>query len=83
MSVDFAHSHPNGRTPVFPELRAITLLPKGANKCYGASINENRKSQPDKFKEDACEHGVDDDVARWDERLKKLAKAKPAPEEPE
>ena len=41
------------------------------------------KAQLDKFKEAAREHGADEDEARWDERLKKLAKAKPAPEKPE
>ena len=39
--------------------------------------------QLDKFKEAAREHGADEDEARWDERLKKVAKAKPAPEKPE
>lgn len=41
------------------------------------------KSQLDKFKEAAREHEADDDETRWDERLKKIAKAKPAPENPE
>ena len=40
-------------------------------------------SQSDKFKQAACEHDADEDEARWDERLKRLAKAKPAPEKPE
>lgn len=39
------------------------------------------KSQSDKFKELARELEVDEDEARWDERLKKLAKVKP--EKPE
>ena len=39
--------------------------------------------QLDKFKELARELGADEDEARWDERLKKIAKAKPAPEKPE
>lgn len=34
-------------------------------------------SQADKFKEAAKEHGADPSVRRWDERMKKLAKAKP------
>lgn len=34
------------------------------------------KSQADKFKEAAREHGADEDEARWEERLRKLAKAK-------
>lgn len=35
------------------------------------------KSQSDKFKEAAREHGADEDEARWDATLKKVAKAKP------
>ena len=34
-------------------------------------------SQSDKFKEAAREHGADEDEARWEERLKKIAKATP------
>ena len=41
------------------------------------------KPQIEKFKQAARDHGADEDEARWDERLKKLAKAKPAPEKPE
>jgi hypothetical protein len=37
-------------------------------------------SQLDKFKEAAREIGADDNEARWDEQLKKIAKAKPAAE---
>lgn len=40
------------------------------------------KSQLDKFKQAAREHSTDEDEARWDERLKKVAKAKPAPGKP-
>jgi len=40
------------------------------------------KSQSDKFKELARELEADEDEARWDERLEKVAKAKPA-EKPE
>ena len=39
--------------------------------------------QIDKFKQAAREHEADKDEARRDERLKKLTKAKPAPEKPE
>lgn len=37
------------------------------------------RSQPqsDKFKEAAREHEADEDEKRWEERLKKVAKAKP------
>lgn len=40
-------------------------------------------TQLDKFKQAAREHEADEDEARWDKRLKKLAKAKPAPEKPD
>ena len=39
------------------------------------------KSQSDKFKEAAREHEADEDEARWNERLKKIAKAKPQPDQ--
>ena len=35
------------------------------------------KSQADKFKDAAREAECDEDEARWSERLKKVAKAKP------
>ena len=38
------------------------------------------KSQSDKFKELARELEADEDEQRWDERLKKVAGHKPAPE---
>lgn len=41
------------------------------------------KSQTDKFKQAARELEADEDAARWDERLKKVVKAKPKPEKPE
>ena len=40
------------------------------------------KPQLDKFKQAARDHEADEDEARRDERLKKLAKTKPAPEKP-
>jgi hypothetical protein len=39
------------------------------------------KTQANKFKEAALVHGADEDEARWEDRLRKLAKAKP--EKPE
>lgn len=42
---------------------------------------EGQKSQSDKFKDLARELGADEDEARWDDRLRKVAKAKP-PVEP-
>ena len=44
---------------------------------------DDRKSQIGKFKELARELGADEDESHWDDRLRKLAKAKPAPEKPE
>ena len=42
------------------------------------------KTQVNKFKEAAREAECDEDEAHWDERLKKVAKAKPEkPEKPE
>jgi len=43
----------------------------------------SQKSQLDKFKQAAREHEADEDEAHWDERLKRIAKTKPAPEKPE
>jgi len=42
---------------------------------------EKEKPQLDKFKDLARELEADEDEARWDERLKKVAKAKPTPED--
>lgn len=39
------------------------------------------KTQADKFKEAAKEHGADTSARRWDERMRKIAKVKP--EKPE
>jgi hypothetical protein len=41
------------------------------------------KPQVDKFRELARELDTDDDEARFDERLKKLAKTKPHPSPPD
>jgi hypothetical protein len=38
---------------------------------------EVEKSQSDKFKEAARELEADEDEKRWEERLRKIAKAKP------
>ena len=43
----------------------------------------DKKSQSDKFKQAARELETDEDEARWDDRLRKVAKAKPQPEKPE
>jgi hypothetical protein len=40
--------------------------------------DDSTKSQSDKFNEAARELGCDEDEARWDERLRKVARQKPA-----
>lgn len=40
-------------------------------------MTESDKPQSEKFKEAAKEHEADEDECRWEERLKKVAKAKP------
>lgn len=44
-------------------------------------MTDNRKPQSDKFKEAAREAECDGDEARWENRMRKVAKAKP--EKPE
>ena len=41
------------------------------------------KSQVERFRKITQMIECDEDETRWDKRLKKLAKAKPAPEKPE
>lgn len=41
------------------------------------------KTQSDKFKQTAREHGADEDEKHWEERLMKVAKHKQAPDSPE
>ena len=41
------------------------------------SAKSAEQSQSDKFKEAAREHEADEDEKHWEERLKKVAKAKP------
>lgn len=41
---------------------------------------DDRKSQLDKFKEAARQHEADEDEARWDSKLKRIAKVKPKSE---
>ena len=42
---------------------------------------DDSRSQSEKFKDAAREHGADEDEKRWEERLRKVAKQKP--EKPE
>lgn len=42
-----------------------------------------KQSQSDKFKQAARELECDEDESRWEERLKKVAKAKPDKSEPD
>lgn len=44
---------------------------------------ESPISQSERFKQLARELVADEDEARWDERLKKVATHKPAPDQPE
>ena len=46
-------------------------------------MSSEHRSQSDKFKELARELDADEDEARWDERLKKVARHKPEPEKPD
>jgi len=50
---------------------------------YYPNMADQPKTQSDKFKELAREVEADEDEARWDERLTKVAKHKPAPEKPD
>ena len=45
-------------------------------------MTDTPQTQLDKFKKLAREIEADEDEARWDERLKKVAGHKPAPEKP-
>ena len=44
---------------------------------------DEKQSQSDKFKEAARDLDCDEDEGRWNEKLKKVAGHKPAPEKPE
>ncbi len=46
-------------------------------------MTDKPKSQSDKFKELARELEVDEDEARWDERLKRVARHQPEAKKPE
>jgi hypothetical protein len=46
-------------------------------------MTDPQPSQLDKFKKLARELEADEDEAHWDERLRKIAKAKPKPEKPD
>jgi len=50
--------------------------PEGGVTMIKATEKKNL-SQSDKFKQAAREHGADEDEKRWEERLRKVAKAKP------
>ena len=55
---------------------AIDRLPADNRACYDRGM-DTKPSQFDKFKEAARELETDVDEKRWEERLKKIAKAKP------
>ncbi|MDB5689102.1 MAG: hypothetical protein JWL91_978 [Sphingomonas bacterium] len=46
-------------------------------------MTDDPTTQSDKFKTLARELEADEDEARWDERLEKVVRHKPAPEKPE
>lgn len=46
-------------------------------------MTDTPQAQLDKFKKLVREVGADEDEAHWDERLKKVAQHKPAPEKSE
>jgi hypothetical protein len=46
-------------------------------------MTDEKQTQLEKFKKAARELEADEDDARWDERLKKVVKAKPKPTKPE
>ena len=48
-------------------------------KSLKSAASSNNQAQLDKFKQAVREHGADESEAHWDERLKRVAKAKPAP----
>jgi hypothetical protein len=45
-------------------------------------MTEDKRSQSDKFKQAAREHEADEDEARWQERLKKIARTRDVPQMP-
>jgi hypothetical protein len=44
---------------------------------------DDQKTRREKFEQAARELEADEDEARWDERLRKVARQKPEPEKPE
>ena len=49
---------------------------EGSFSIFKRPLMTNKGSQSDKFKEAAREHDADEDETRWEERLKKVVKAK-------
>jgi hypothetical protein len=50
---------------------------------YDFFMADSKPFQLDKFIKTAREHDADEDEAHWDDRLKKIARAKPKPDKPE
>ena len=46
-------------------------------------MTDPKPTQLDKFKQAAREHDADESEDHWDERLKRVVKAKPSPEKSE
>lgn len=53
---------------------------KSPHRLPGVNFLPDSKPQSEKFKDLARELGADEDEARWDERLRKVAKGKIEPE---
>ena len=57
-------------------------MTKISNRTKISNPISSSEQQLDKFKEAAREHGADENEEHWDERLKRVVKAKPAPGKP-
>ena len=66
---------------VMRAIRLGTRTTKRPETCYDSRMDD-QPSQTDKFRDAAKQLGCDEDEARWDERLRKVAKQKPV-EKPE
>ena len=69
-------------SPLFTTRFLLWLrVSRGPYRGKGDDMADHKQSQSDKFKEAARELQADEDEKRWEERLRKIAKAKP--EKPE
>lgn len=66
--------HNGGEADVFVGFRIVDI-----NKVHNAMSEQKQvPSQSDKFKQAAREAECDEDEARWEQKLKKVVRAKPA-----